>query len=108
MISRNWTGLCKKESASDYILHLRKDTFRKIKTINGFIRASILKREVSDGIEFLIVTEWQSLDAIKQFAGEDHDTAVVPPTVQEMMVRYDEKVKHYDINFTTNAPENFL
>jgi heme-degrading monooxygenase HmoA len=101
MISRNWTGLCKREKANDYIQHLREDTFQSIKKIDGFIRASILKREVSDGIEFLIVTEWESLNSIRQFAGNSYETSVVPEIVKEMMVRYDENVRHYEINFTT-------
>jgi heme-degrading monooxygenase HmoA len=102
MISRNWTGLCKKERANDYIIHLREETFQKLKTIDGFIRASILTRELSEGTEFLIVTEWQSLEAIKQFAGSAYDTAVVPLQAQEMMIRYEEKVRHYEITFSTN------
>jgi hypothetical protein len=103
MISRNWTGLCKLEKANDYIEHLRQDTFQKIKKIEGFIRASILKREVREGIEFLIVTEWESLNSIKLFAGNNYETAVVPEIVQGMMVRYDENVKHYEINFTSEG-----
>ena len=97
MISRNWTGLCKKEKATDYIHHLRQDTFQQIEKIDGFIRASILKRELPEGVEFQVITEWQSLDAIKQFAGSDYDTAVVPQLVQDMMIRFDKKVRHYEI-----------
>jgi heme-degrading monooxygenase HmoA len=101
MISRHWTGLCKKEKADHYIQHLREDTFQKLGQLEGFIRASILKREIADGVEFLIVTEWESLTAIKQFAGNNYDTAVVPESVQKMMVKYDNMVRHYEINFTT-------
>ena len=97
MISRNWTGLCKKEKAADYILHLHQDTFQEIEKIDGFIKASILKRELPEGVEFLVITEWQSIDAIKQFAGADYDTAVVPQIVRDMMIRFDEKVRHYEI-----------
>jgi hypothetical protein len=101
MISRNWTGLCRKERANDYIQHLQEDTFPIIKKIEGFIKASILKREVAEGVEFLIVTEWESLNSIKQFAGNNYETAVVPDIVKGMMIRYDENVRHYEINFTT-------
>lgn len=96
-ISRQWIGLCKKERANDYILHLQEETFQELLTLKGFLRASILKRELSEGIEFLIVTEWESLESIKQFAGEEVATAVVPPAVQEMMVRFDKMVRHYEI-----------
>ena len=103
MISRHWTGLCKRERANDYIQHLRKDTFEKLGQMQGFRKAYILKREIQEGIEFLIVTEWESLNAIKQFAGNDPETAVIPEMVQDMMVKYDKVVRHYEINFTTGS-----
>ena len=85
MISRHWTGLAKSERANEYIAHLKNDTFSQLKTIDGFISAQILKREVEEGIEFLIITGWASFDAIRQFAGTNLDTAVVPGIVQEIM-----------------------
>ncbi|HYG50866.1 MAG TPA: antibiotic biosynthesis monooxygenase [Flavobacteriales bacterium] len=97
MISRNWTGLAKKERAQEYIAHLNNETFPKIRAINGFISARILHREISEGIEFLIITEWESVEAIKQFAGEQYHVAMVPPLVREIMLTYDQEVKHYEL-----------
>ena len=99
MIARHWKGLAKKERASEYIDHLKNDTFRKLKSINGFIAASILTRGTSEGVEFLIVTKWKSLEAIKSFTGHQEEVAVVPAVVQDIMIRYDEKVTHYEINY---------
>ena len=96
MITRNWTGVIKPDRADDYIAHLQHDTFRKLSSIKGFINASILKREVTDGVEFLIVTQWENMEAIQEFAGVSADIAVVPPVAQEMMVRYDPVVRHYE------------
>jgi len=97
MIARHWTGLAQKERANEYIAHLQNDTFKQIAAIDGFISAGILKRELAEGTEFLIITEWQTLAAIKQFAGADHDTAVVPALVREIMISYDDKVRHYEV-----------
>jgi heme-degrading monooxygenase HmoA len=97
MISRHWTGLVKKERANDYILHLQNDTFKKIKILPGFISANILQRELEDGIEFLIITTWENIEAIKQFAGENYQVAVVPQIAKEMMIRFDSEAKHYEI-----------
>jgi heme-degrading monooxygenase HmoA len=101
MISRHWTGLARKERANDYIAHLQNDTFQQIGKLDGFISVSILKRDLSEGVEFLIITEWESLEAIKQFAGANYTTAVVPELVEEMMIKYDENARHYEVNFTT-------
>lgn len=97
MISRHWKGISKIESSKGYIEHLRNDTFKIISGINGFVSAQILQKEVDTGIEFLIVTNWSDTEAIKKFAGENFDIAVVPEIVQEMMVSYDKTVSHYEI-----------
>ena len=96
-ISRHWRGVAKPEEADHYIHHLRNDTFPKLTGIEGFISASILRRSIREGTEFLIVTTWESLEAIRKFAGESASAAVVPLSVQAMMVEYDREVAHYEI-----------
>jgi len=59
--------------------------------------ASILRRNVQRGVEFLIVTNWESIGAIEQFAGRDSEIAVVPETVQNMMLEYDRRARHYEV-----------
>ena len=97
MISRHWRALARHGEAENYINHLLHETFPKLSGIGGFIQASILRRETLKGTEFLIVTEWQSLDAIKSFAGADPEVAVVPEVVQAMMIEYDPRVRHYEV-----------
>jgi len=97
MIARHWTGICKRESAADYIAHLEEDTFKTLGLIKGFLRAAILKRDVAEGVEFLITTHWDSIDAIRAFAGVNFENAVVPEFVQKIMIRYDKTVRHYEI-----------
>src|SRR5262245_24741796 len=97
MISRHWKGTTRHGEAENYISHLMRETFPGLSTIPGFVRASLLRREVADGTEFQIVTVWESLAAIQIFAGPDPEVAVVPPLVQAMMVRYDQRVVHYEV-----------
>jgi len=97
MISRQWCGLAKPAHADAYVEHLRKETFPQLSKIPGFIDASILRRNVEKGVEFLIVTRWQSIKGIQRFAGRDADVAVVPPKVREIMIEYDQKVRHYEV-----------
>jgi hypothetical protein len=56
-----------------------------------------LRRKVERGVEFLIVTNWESLGAIEQFAGRDSEVAVVPEKVQRMMLDYDGLARHYEV-----------
>jgi heme-degrading monooxygenase HmoA len=97
MISRHWRGLAKSTQADEYVAHLRTETFPQLSNIPGFVDASILRRTVPDGVEFLIVTNWDSIKAIEQFSGREPETAVVPERVQNMMLEYDHKVRHYEL-----------
>lgn len=81
MISRQWRGVAKAAHAQEYVEHLKTDTFPQIRRIPGFVDASILKRKVGRGVEFLMAAE----------------TAVVPQNVQRMMVEYDRRVLHYEV-----------
>ena len=97
MISRHWRGLARRDAAAAYVEHLQTETFPAIRALPGYLGAHILQRDVPEGVEFLVVTEWQSLDAIRAFAGDDVETAVVPAKVQAMMVDYDRVVRHYEV-----------
>src|SRR5688572_29817526 len=97
MISRQWRGLARPDKAADYQEHLRTETFPAIGAIEGFVDATILKRAVAHGVEFLIVTRWKTMDAITRFAGDDPEVAVVPQSVREMMLDYDLRVRHYEV-----------
>ena len=97
MISRHWRGLAKTARADEYVEHLRRETFPQLRAIPGFVSASILRRNVENGVEFLIVTRWESMAAVQQFAGREAGVAVVPRTAQNLMIEYDREVRHYDV-----------
>jgi antibiotic biosynthesis monooxygenase (ABM) superfamily enzyme len=97
MISRHWTAIARPGQAERYVEHLRREIWPMLGAIPGFVRATVLRREVADGTEFRVVTEWESLAAIRAFAGADAEVAVVPPVVQAMMVRFDRQVGHYEV-----------
>ena len=97
MISRQWRGLARSDCADAYVEHLRGETFPAIARLPGFVDASILRRSVAGGVEFLVVTQWASLEAIRAFAGADVEAAVVPRNVQDMMLDYDRTVRHFEV-----------
>jgi len=102
MLERHWKGIAKRERASDYVIHLKSETFNELAAIKGFISLKILERDTKEGIEFLIVTVWKDDDAIRQFAGSNIEMAVVPELVREMMITYDKTVQHYKVSFETS------
>lgn len=98
MISRHWRGIAKAGLANDYVQHLHSETLPQLSRIPGFVGGSILRRKVRRGIEFLVVTNWNSIEAIERFSGGDTEEAVVPEKVREMMVDYDRTVRHYEVS----------
>jgi heme-degrading monooxygenase HmoA len=97
VISRQWRGLARAARAAEYEEHLKTETFPALRRIPGFLGASILRRVLDQGVEFLVVSHWESLEAIAGFAGSDLEAAVVPPKVQAMMIEYDRRVAHYEL-----------
>jgi heme-degrading monooxygenase HmoA len=97
VISRQWRGLAQPDQAQNYVKHLRTETFPALRKLPGFVSASILSRPLGNGIEFLIVTQWDSLDAIARFAGPDLEAAVVPAKPAAMMIEYDRRVRHFEV-----------
>jgi len=97
VISRQWRGLARSDQAQSYIEHLRQETFPSLKELPGFVSASILSRKLDRGTEFLVVTQWRSLDDIASFSGSDLEAAVVPAQVAAMMVEYDNRARHFEV-----------
>jgi heme-degrading monooxygenase HmoA len=97
MISRQWRGLAHASQAENYVRHLRTETFPALRNIPGFVDASILSRPLAAGVEFLIVTRWESLDAISRFAGADPELAVLPAKARAMMIEYDPRASHFEV-----------
>ena len=97
MISRHWRGLAHPARADEYVHHLHSDTLPKLSKIPDFISASILRRNMTQGVEFLVVTNWESIGAIEQFSGRDPELAVVPTEVHGMMLDYDRRTRHYEV-----------
>jgi heme-degrading monooxygenase HmoA len=97
MISRLWRALARPDQAQQYVRHLRTETFPSVRKIPGFVDASILSRPLGAGVEFLIVTRWDSMDAIARFAGADPEVAVVPAKAAAMMLEYDARARHFEV-----------
>jgi len=96
MITRVWHGWTTHANAAAYEQLLRDDVLPGIDRIVGFAGASLLRRETADGVEFVTLTRWNSLDAVRAFAGEDYERAVVPPEARALLSRFDETSLHYE------------
>jgi antibiotic biosynthesis monooxygenase (ABM) superfamily enzyme len=95
MITRLWRGWTLPENADAYERFLLSELFPSMRDIPGFLNADVLRRDDAGEVAFVTLTRFESLDAIRGFAGEDHETAVIEPTAQALLLRYDERAQHY-------------
>ena len=104
MISRIWRGWTTKANAAAYEELLRTEVLPGInrRGIPGLRGEHLLRREAGDEVEFVTIMWFDSLDAVRAFAGEDYETAVVPPKAQALLARFDARSAHYE---TVLAPQ---
>ncbi len=99
MIGRIWHGWTTHQNADIYENLLETDIFPGIaaKNIQGYQSVQLLRRPVGEEVEFIVIMGFESLEAVKQFAGEDYEHAYVPPQAQELLSRFDDRSQHYEI-----------
>ena len=97
MIARIWHGWTSAANARAYEELLRKKVLPGIHRVDGYRGAYLMRRERSGEVEFVTVTFFESLDAVRAFAGPDFELAVVPPEARELLTRFDARSAHYDI-----------
>jgi heme-degrading monooxygenase HmoA len=97
VVVREWRGLAKKEMESAYVAHFQEEVLPKLRQLAGFRCAAVLRREKEDAVEVTVLTRWESMDAIRRFAGEDIELAVVAPAAQPCFVSYDKTVSHHEV-----------
>jgi antibiotic biosynthesis monooxygenase (ABM) superfamily enzyme len=97
VIARIWHGWTTPENAGAYEDFLRGKMFPSIHRVRGYLGADLLRRDDGEEIAFITITRFDTLDAIRDFAGEDYDQAVVEPEARALLSRFDERSAHYEI-----------
>lgn len=99
MIVRMWKGWTADDADADaYQAFLKNDFLPAAAGLAGFRGAQVLRRRIASGeTEFVTLTRFDSLDAVKAFAGEDYDRARIAPRARELLSRYDETCTHHDL-----------
>jgi heme-degrading monooxygenase HmoA len=97
MILRMWKGRSTVEKGQEYVHHATKKVFPALQSIEGNWGAYLLRREVDSEIEFVVLTLWESMTAIRRFAGSEVDRAVVEPEAQAALSSFDKYVTHFEV-----------
>lgn len=99
MIARMWQGWTRAEEADRYDRLYRTEVLSDLRQVPGFRGARLLRRTVAGETEFVSLTFFDDLEAIRAFAGPEYETAVVAEEARKVLVRFDERVRHYEIAF---------
>lgn len=97
MLSRIWHGYTTKDNADAYESLLQNEIFVGIakRNIKGYKGIQLLRRELLSETEFITIMWFDSIDSVKDFAGEYYEQAVVPDKAQKVLSRFDKASKHY-------------
>ena len=103
MIGRVWHGWTKPGNADTYENLLRDEMFPEIQRLEGARGAYLLRRDAGNEVEFMTITMFESLDAVRSFAGSEYEKAVLHPKAHALLSRYDAKSAHYEIRITPES-----
>ncbi len=103
MIARTWAGATRAADADAYLGYLHATGLAAYQATPGNRGVLALRRIAGDRAEFLLLTLWDSVEAIQQFAGNDIDRAVFYPEDDRFLVARDERVNHYEVVYHAEA-----
>lgn len=99
MIFRIWHGWTRPENADTYESLLKQEIFPEIasKNVSGYRGIHLLRRQSGDEVEFLTIMQFDSLESVKQFAGEEYEKSYLPEKARKVLSRHDGQSQHYEV-----------
>ncbi len=97
MMARIWRGWAPRGRAGDYQRHYETEVAGHLGEVGGFRGAQLLRRDEDGEVAFTSITWFTDLDAVRAFAGEDYERAVVEETARAALSRWDERVTHHEV-----------
>jgi len=97
MIARHWRGWTTPENADAYEALLRDTVLPSLNQIAGYHGGYVLRREIPGEVEFIVLNFFESLDAVKKFAGPQYDVAVFEPEAKRLLKRVEPLADHFDV-----------
>jgi heme-degrading monooxygenase HmoA len=97
MIARIWRGITLKEKADDYLAYLHETGLKDYAKTPGNRGVTVLRREQGEHCEIMLVSLWESMDAVRAFAGENPERSVYYPEDDQYLLQMEPLVRHYDV-----------
>jgi len=105
MIGRIWHGWTTPANADAYESLLKTEIFHGIRDrqIAGYRGIHLLRRSLENEVEFVTMMWFDSIEAVRTFAGDDYEAAVVPPKARALLSRFDSRSQHYEVKVEMKA-----
>jgi antibiotic biosynthesis monooxygenase (ABM) superfamily enzyme len=99
MVLRMWHGWTIPSNADAYEALLKEEIFVGIgdRKIPGYRGIRLLRRAMGSEVEFVTIMTFDDIEAVRQFAGQDYEAAVVPPKARALLARFDQRSQHYEL-----------
>lgn len=97
MIARIWHGRTKKQDYEAYTAFLKNVAIPDYRRTSGFKKLSFLRKIDQDTAHFTLITYWENIEVIKNFAGEDYEKAKYYPEDQNFLIEFEENVTHFEV-----------
>jgi heme-degrading monooxygenase HmoA len=97
MVARVWQGATPEKKSDRYLAYLEKTGVKNCLATGGNRGVYVLRRIEGGRAEFLFISLWESLEAIRAFAGEEIDKAVYYPEDREFLLDLEPRVRHYEV-----------
>jgi hypothetical protein len=97
VIARIWRGWAPRATADDYQRHYESEVSGNLRATGGFLGARLLRLDEGEEVMFTSLAFFTSLDAVRGFAGQDYERAVVEETARRALSRWDDRVSHHEV-----------
>jgi heme-degrading monooxygenase HmoA len=101
MIARHWRGWTRREDADAYSRLLTELVLPNLRSIPGYAGGYVLRQESADETEFIVINLFESLAAVRAFAGEDYETPVFEPQALKLLSRFETMAHHFHVEADT-------
>lgn len=103
MIARVWSARATPANAAAYIQHFSEAVLPVVRAVSGYSGATVLQSEDHGLVEIVVTTRWTSLDAVRAFAGDPIDRAVVTDEARAVLRSFDDRVRHFHVAVEDSA-----
>lgn len=97
MIARHWRGWTTRDNGDSYEKLLKGKILPMLNNIPGYKGGYVLRRNVTDEVEFIVINLFDSIEAVQVFAGPDYCVATFEPEARRLLAKVEPLAHHYEI-----------